>query len=66
MADPVIAAAPDAVPGRLVVGDDEQVHVATGDGLLRLDRVQWEGEERAAREGARRAGRAVLSDGRAS
>jgi methionyl-tRNA formyltransferase len=27
------------------VGDDEQVHVATGNGLLRLDRVQWEDEE---------------------
>jgi methionyl-tRNA formyltransferase len=27
------------------VGDDEQVHVATGNGLLRLDRVQWEDEQ---------------------
>ncbi|MFD1534105.1 methionyl-tRNA formyltransferase [Pseudonocardia aurantiaca] len=42
-------AAPDpvtgAVPGRVFVGDDEQVHVATGNGLLRLDRLQWEDEE---------------------
>ena len=43
-------------PGRLLATGGE-VHVSTGDGLLRLDRVQWEGEpERPGRELADLAG----------
>jgi methionyl-tRNA formyltransferase len=64
--DPVTAAAPDAVPGRLFVGDDEQVHVATGNGLLRLDRVQWEGEEEQSGKALASLDGVVLTDGRAS
>jgi methionyl-tRNA formyltransferase len=36
---------PDVTPGQLIAGAGPQVHVATGSGVLRLERVQWDGGE---------------------
>lgn len=37
------SASVDLPPGTVVAGPDDDIHVRTGNGLLRVDRVQWDG-----------------------